>query len=337
MQALLCERKLPPLKSREEMLDVLLSQEYGYLPSKPEQLRFDVDAESMPNFCAGRVKVDKVTVKGTVNGREFSFPFYSFIPRKPGKHPFFVHIKFNTMFPDPYVPTEEILDNGFALLCFSYLDVTKDDGDFTDGLAGAVYKNAERKAHDGGKLALWAWAAHRVMDYAQSQSAALDLDRGIVCGHSRLGKTALLAAATDERFAFAYSNDSGCCGAAVSRGKTGETVADIYRKFPYWFCENFAQYMDKEEAMPFDQHYLLASIAPRYICVGSAQEDAWADPTSEFLCCIAAQSGFVGPNRLPRPGEMFYEGNIGYHLRSGTHYFSREDWLRLMDFVTSKK
>ena len=35
-------------------------------------------------------------------------------------------------------------------------------------------------------------------------------------------------------------------------------------------------------------------------------------------------------------GDKFFEGSIGYHMRSGAHYFSREDWLRLIDFIHSK-
>lgn len=141
---------------------------------------------------------------------------------------------------------------------------------------------------------MWAWAAQRVLDYAQTLDELLDLDCAIVCGHSRLGKTALLAAATDKRFAFAYSNDSGCSGAAITREKQGENVKDICERFPYWFCENYKLYIDNEQNMPFDQHYLLASIAPRKVLVGSAAEDIWADPISEFLCCVAAGSVFGG-------------------------------------------
>ena len=169
----------------------------------------------------------------------------------------------------------------------------------------------------------------------------MDLRCAVVCGHSRLGKTALLTAATDERFAFAYSNDSGCSGAAITRGKRGEDVQKICTKFPYWFCPNYTAYMQNEENIPFDQHWLIAAIAPRYVCVGSASEDLWADPDSEMLACLAAspafeacgQKGFVCGNRFAEIGEAYLEGSVGYHLREGLHYFSRADWHRLIEFV----
>ncbi|MBQ2859273.1 MAG: hypothetical protein IJE82_02830, partial [Alphaproteobacteria bacterium] len=134
-------------------------------------------------------------------------------------HPFFVHVNFRDLNPDRYMPTEELIDNGFAVLSIYYNDVATDDGDFTKGLAGVLYPDGKRKTDtDCGKIAMWAWAAQRALDYAETIPQKLDMKRSVVCGHSRLGKTALLAGATDERFAFSYSNDSGCSGAAIARG-----------------------------------------------------------------------------------------------------------------------
>ena len=80
--------------------------------------------------------------------------------------------------------------------------MTKDNDDFRDGLAGVLFENGVRGADDAGKIAMWAWGAHRVMDYAETLTDMLDLGCATVCGHSRLGKTALVAGAMDERFAF---------------------------------------------------------------------------------------------------------------------------------------
>jgi len=137
--------------------------------------------------------------------------------------------------PDRYQPTEEIIDNGFAVLTVCYKDVTSDDGDFTNGLAGVLFPDGKRGADDSGKISMWAWAASRLLDYAETLSDKLDLEKSVVCGHSRLGKTALVAAMFDSRFKFSYSNDSGCSGAALARGTTGETVEDICDRFPFWF------------------------------------------------------------------------------------------------------
>lgn len=334
------ERNLPPFMGREEMLDVLLREEYGYLPPPPEKITWEVKEDIIPNFCAGKAVLNRVTISVRVNGKEFGFPIYAAIPTAKKKHPFFVHINFRDNVPDRYMPTEEITDHGFAVLSFCYRDVTADNPDFQDGLAGALYPDGKRDDTSAGKIAMWAWAAQRVMDYAQTLNC-LDLKRSIVCGHSRLGKTALLAAATDERFSCAFSNDSGCGGAAITRGKRGETIENICGSFPYWFCETYKMHANNEPFMPFDQHFLLASVAPRSVYVSSAEEDIWADPESEFLCCVAAgevfgEKGFVHNDTLPAAGDVYHSGSIGYHLRAGKHYFSREDWLLFIAFFNGK-
>lgn len=337
LQEMLRERNLPGLLPREQMLEMLHQEVFGFLPAKPESLTFEDAGKVFPRFCSGDAECRKIVAKCVIGGKDFSFPFYTSLPTDGKKHPFFVLPNFTANIPDRYLPAEELIDNGFAVLSFNYEDVTNDKDDFTDGLAGILYENGERADTDPGKIAMWAWAAQRVMDYAQTRDDVLDLDCGIVCGHSRLGKTALLTAATDPRFAFCYSNDSGCTGAALSRGKVGEDVDFIVHRFPYWFCKNYWKYGKNEQSMPFDQHFLVASIAPRPVLVGSATEDEWADPMSELLCCVAAgdvfPGGFCCPDRLPEAGEGWLEGGLGYHLRKGEHYLSRRDWQKLMEFV----
>lgn len=341
LSELIKKRGLPPLRARGEMLDLLLSEEYGYPVPSPDSLEFSVKENARANFCAGKAFLDIITVKAQLGDKVFSFPVKFARPSAEGKHPFFIHINFRDAVPDLYMPTEELIDNGFAVLSFCYSDVTSDDGDFTNGLAGVLYPDGKRGSHDAGKIAMWAWAASRIMDYAETRSDVLDLSRAVVCGHSRLGKTALLAGALDERFTFVYSNDSGCSGAAISREKQGESVARICNRFPYWFCEEYKKYSDREASMPFDQHWLIAAIAPRFVLVGSAEEDIWADPESEMLSCLAASpayealggAGFVGEDRSPVAGDVRLDGRIGYHIRAGAHYFSRTDWHRLIDFV----
>lgn len=324
---------LPPLRDKEEMLAVLQREEYGFLPSPPDKLEFDVKENAVKNYCAGKAKLHRVTLTVTVKERKFSFPVTAVIPTAEGKHPFYVMLNFRPEVPDRYLPSEELVDHGFAVLSFCYKDVSSDDGDFSDGLASLFFEGSERPDNAPGKLMLWAWAAMRVLDYAET-CKELDLNRAGVCGHSRLGKTALLAGALDERFSFVHSNDSGCSGAALSLNKTGERIADITRVFPYWFCPRYASYAEKDESLPFDQHWLLACIAPRAVLVSSADGDHWAHPDNEFLTCLAAneawetkgQSGFLAPDRFPETGELFGEGTVTYFLRKGKHYFSREDW-----------
>ena len=348
------ERKIPQVwdgkeswdKRREEIKELLMREEYGIVPPDPTDLTFEV-LDEHPNkintFCAGRASIRKMLCKGKVYGREFSFPFFCVLPIGKTNVPFFIHINFRDDNPDRYQPTEEITDNGFAVLTVCYSDVTSDDGDFTNGLAGVLFDGKERKPDDPGKIMMWAWAASRVMDYAMSLDC-LDKTRGAVVGHSRLGKTALVAGMIDQRYYAAISNDSGCSGAAITRDKTGETVERICRVFPYWFCENYYKYANREHDMPFDQHFLVAASAPRKVYVASAFEDKWADPDSEYLSCVLAGrvyeklglAGFVADDALPLPTKSYHEGNVCYHIREGEHYLSREDWNNYFKFMNKR-
>ena len=115
-----------------------------------------------------------------------------------------------------------------------------------------------------------------------------------------------------------------CGGAAISRGKGGERIEAILRRFPFWFCPNYKKYVGKEEELPYDQNWLLSLIAPRRLMVASASGDAWADPNSEYLGAYAAGEifrlygrGFAGPDRFPEPGDEFYYGDYyGVDLRN---------------------
>lgn len=328
---------------REEIKDLLMREEYGYAPEEPTELSFDVQRDEFVKkhyFCAGRTDFFKIVCSCKIYGRFFSFPFYASIPKGKENIPFFVHINFRPDVPDMYQPTEEITDNGFAVLSFCYNDVTSDDGDMTNGLAGVIYNGRKREKHDPGKIMMWAWAASRVMDYAESVES-LDKSRCAVVGHSRLGKTALVAGMIDVRFKTVISNDSGCSGAAISRDKRGEDLKFICATFPFWFCENYYKYVEREHELPFDQHFLVSSIAPRRVYVASAEEDIWADPESEYLSCVLAggvyeklgMKGFEADDAYPTAPSSYMSGNVGFHVRKGLHYFSREDWKHYFEFM----
>lgn len=330
-------------KRRAEIMELLRKEIYGFSPAPPQKVTYVLEKRNEDAF-AGKAVHSVISVHFDTPKGEFSFKFNLITPKKTSPVPLFLHIAFRPDIPDQYYPVEEILDEGFATASFDYNEVVPDtDDSFAEGL-GVMYGNSRRQSDEWGKIAMWAWAAQRVMDYLQTLKE-IDRERIAVVGHSRLGKTALWCAAEDERFYMAISNDSGCSGAAITRDKKGERVKHITGNFEYWFCENYKKYIDNEKIMPFDQHFLLSAIAPRYLYVASAKEDEWADPQSEFLSCAAVSDvykllglkGLVTPEEFPEAGTALQEGEIAYHMREGTHYLSRYDWQRFMEYMKKVK
>lgn len=238
-------------------------------------------------------------------------------------------------------PAEQIVDRGYAAVAFFNGDVTTDAcWDFTNGVYGVFQKAGERTTEDWGILSAWAWGASRVMDWIETEPT-LDAKRVAVVGHSRGGKTSLLAGVTDERFAMACVNDSGCGGAKLNHWNLplSEHYVQIHG-VNCWFCGNFIKYPNREQEVGFDAHWWMALMAPRLLAVASATEDAWAGQEGEFQAARLASPAWelYGKRGLVNPGyseaeRPLQEGCVSYHLRVGKHDLTPYDWDRYMDFA----
>lgn len=334
---------------RGELLELFRTHVYGRVPPTSYEQSVAVTGENR-NALEGAATLRQVEVRIAREGKSLVIHVNLFTPNKATKPvPAFLlicnrgatNIDASRQIKSEFWPVEEGIARGYAMAAFLNADVDPDKHDgFQNGIHGLL-DPGQRSADAWGTIAAWAWGASRVLDYLRTVPEIAP-DRVAVIGHSRGGKTALWAAAEDERFALAVSNDSGCGGAALSRRRFQgrEQVARIVKSFPHWFCANFSKYAANEDALPVDQHELIALIAPRAVAVGSAASDTWADPRGEFLSVVHAAPVFalwdqrgLGTTDLPPIGSAIHGDGAHYHLRAGKHNLTLEDWQHYFDFA----
>lgn len=358
LSQVLKERNLPALKSREEMKDIMQREVYGYLPDVPFSFSVSEPTLIEDRYCCGEVAFSFVEMTINIGEKSHTFRIDRLMHTDGRKRPLIIVNNFHPMEASHYFPREEMSEYDVDFLMFCYKDISSDDGDFSTGIAPMLLPDGQNTDTTCGKIGIWAWAAMRVLDYALTLPST-DAENVMISGHSRLGKTALYTAMLDERFKFAFSNAAGCAGDSIAHGSTGkvkehinrhlrqrgENISDIVESFPYWFCKNYFRHTKENQSDIFDQHYLLAAIAPRYVIVGSCDLDIWADPESQQLCCLAAspawdKDGLKGiddaENYLPT-GDAMLDGRIGYFKIHSKHFFSRHSWKRSIEFMEKHK
>ena len=325
---------------KKELIDILSENLFGYTPEPPEKVyAVEEEANRFKKF-GGKTRTERKKIMFDTPKGEYGFPIEITIPENVEKPPVILFLSIGINYP---YPEEEILDRGFALVTVNYKDITPDTvfGDFTGGLAEMFIGDRERELSEWGLVGLWAYGASRVMDYLMTRDD-INKERIAIAGHSRLGKTALWGRAQDPRFYIAYGNNTNYGGCGVIRGHIGEDVPSFMRIGSYnFFCEKFKSFEGtKHSDLPYDMHFLMAAQAPGLVFVTGATNDGGMDPLSEFVSLADASrvyqmlggKGLVTDGEMPDAGTPLIDGEIGFYVREGTHYMSREDWNVFMDF-----
>lgn len=361
---------------RPELVKLLATYEYGIVPETIEDISFQLKNEDK-NALNGNATRKEIVCTLRHKEHKATFTILLFLPNQQQPAPVFVGLNFSgnhTVHPDPAIsiteswvsnseelkvdnnkatdasrglranrwPIERIIARGYGLATIYCGDLAPDNEKaLEEGITRFFIKKGATRpdSSEWGAVAAWAYGLSRAMDYLQ-QDAQVDKTKVAVIGHSRLGKAALWAGATDERFSLVISNESGCGGAALSKRQYGETVKAINTTFPHWFCDNFKTFNGNEDKMPFDQHMLLALVAPRPLYVASALEDQWADPRGEFLAAKetnAVYALFEKPgleaSEMPPTNQPSMTGTVAYHIRTGKHDITTYDWEMFMNFA----
>jgi hypothetical protein len=244
----------------------------------------------------------------------------------------------NTVKPPAVLPL--LLAQGWGCATVSTSAIQADNGaGLTSGIIGLMNKGEPRKPDQWGALAAWSWGLSRAIDYLETNKA-VDAKRLGIEGHSRWGKTALLAAALEPRWAIVYASCSGEGGAKPSRRDWGETLDNVCGTGEYhWMAGNCLKYAGHWGDLPVDSPELIALVAPRPVFIGCGTTDQWADPHGQFLAAVAAGPVYrllgrkdVGATELPAPDAELIAGDIGFRMHQGGHTDAL-DWPTFLKFA----
>ncbi|MBX3400651.1 MAG: acetylxylan esterase [Gemmataceae bacterium] len=235
-------------------------------------------------------------------------------------------------------PLELAVSRGYAVATFYNGDIQPDRANVKEGFRALMPPTDADDAT--ATIMSWAWGVHRCVDYL-SALPEIDPKRIAVVGHSRLGKTALLAGAFDERIALVIPHQAGCGGTGPSRHNDpkAEGVKRINTSFPHWFSKSFKEFNDAPEKLPFDQHCLAALCAPRPVLYTNAALDLWANPSGQFDMLKRATPVYelygvkgLEADAMPPEGKLV-DSRLGYFIRAGEHAMTTPDWEVYLRFA----
>jgi hypothetical protein len=304
----------------------------GRVPSVTKHLIGRVDNSAYPAVSVN-IQMDLTTPAGVKTPvpvvLEFTFEKYPVNPNRPAAPA-----------PPEVHPTwkEQVLAKGWGYALLYPTTIQADNGaGLTEGIIGLTSHGQPRKLDDWGVLRAWAWGGSRALDYLQTDRD-VDARYIAVSGHSRFGKTALVAMAYDPRFAIAYINSSGAGGANLARRHFGEQLENIAGTGEYhWVDGNYLKYAGTltPADLPVDTHELIALCAPRPVFIGGGTQeggDGWADVRGTFIAEAAANPVYqllgkkplLGPDGTPTAtfppvGTALIAGDLAFRQHPGGH------------------
>lgn len=297
---------------RAEIAGQLLPQVYGRLPPAPRSTQCtQLHAATMRQWPGTRLRSCRVSADGSPG-----FMLQLFVPSGPGRFPVVVSGDACWHHADDTV-LQELLGRGYVLARFNRVEIAPDPGGPAQDLP------IPEAPAQSCALAAWAWGYHRVVDVLL-QLDWIDPEAVVVVGHSRGGKAALLAGATDTRIALTSANNSGAGGAGSLRwlGPGAETLDDLLGRYRHWFAPQLQAFAGRVQDLAFDQNLLKALIAPRALLTTEALDDHWANPQGSWQSHRAAQCVF---------DLLGVAQHLAIHFRPGGHAHLLADWQVLLD------
>lgn len=187
-------------------------------------------------------------------------------------------------------------------------------------------------------LMAWAFGFSASVDVLEADPRINPRDIAVM-GHSRHGKSALIAAVWDRRIAAVVAHQSGFAGASLSRSPTGERLDRMAKTYPHWLAPQAQDWLDRLDDIPVDQHELLALVAPTPVLLGNGRRDVWSDPNSSFRAAEAASHAYEATGHVGLTSTSMQDfdpsAGISWWLRSGGHAMVSEDIDAFTTFLSA--
>jgi hypothetical protein len=321
---------------RPEILEDFYAQVYGRIPTNTPNITWEVKT-SETNALKTK------TIIGQIDNSAYpdATPTINITLTLPAKsaRPVPVMVAISPGAPPAGLnPLQQVLARGWGYATYNTGSVQADNAaGLTKGIIGLVNQGRPRPTPDQwGALTAWTWGLSRAIDYFQTDPD-VDAQRLGVEGHSRWGKTALWAAAQDQRWAIVYASCSGEGGAKLFRRNFGETTDNIAGS--HWMAANFHKYAGHWNDLPVDANELIALVAPRPVLVTGATQDPWSDPHGEFLAAVGAGPVYrllgkkgLGTTEMPAPNVALISGEVAFREHVGAHT-DIPDWPVFLDYA----
>lgn len=336
-------------KRRKELYKSAVELQYGTMPPEPEFLEVEI-------LCLGGIgKPSSYRIHTGTRANPVVFNMTLFKANISSKCP--AVVDGDLCFPYAYDPAfvKTFTDNGIHLAMFNRTELAPDIAGYNlrplDPQSGEAKQSWQileglKTRNCGGQLkkaypeytfgatGAWAWGYARVVD-ALELLGNTDMDMIAFTGHSRGGKTALLAGVLDERAKIVNPNEA-CAGGSSNyrlvinainedgEEKPSEPISNILKVFPAWMSKELAAYEGREQELPFDSHFLKAMVAPRVLLVGEAASDIWANPVGSWQTSEAAKEVFKF---------LGCENNLLWYFRTGYHSHKICDLQQLVNAI----
>jgi len=245
-------------------------------------------------------------------------------------------------------------EQGYGYVRFNPTDIYADSQSQNpnrDGLYTRLYPyNKDEYEYASGALMAWGWAVSQIItalsrpteydpESTWGEELRIDPTRTLVTGHSRYGKSAIFAAAFDDRIGIVLASEPGGSGIQSYRYKVEGKIfnfnvypkADrVYGKTEIptvsygggtsWFPENAGQFVNKDNRLPFDSSDIVALIAPRPFLATTGIDAHWLGNEGAVAAIQAAAEvyEYIGSNDTERY-------NIAIRARQSDHLLYNRD------------